>query len=210
MGRYRGSSCKMCRRTGEKLFLKASRCLTNKCTVVKKKYPPGLKGQELRKGKSSDYAFQLKEKQKLRSTYGLLERQFKKCFEKAKLQKGRTGHNFLILLERRLDNVVYRLGWAESRNHARQLVGHKHFLVVNNNVEKRVNIPSYLIKPGDIIKVQPQSVNLTKSIKGPTRFLPPWIEEEKEKVQGKILRIPTRNDIDIPINEELIVAYYSK
>ncbi|MEW6097065.1 MAG: 30S ribosomal protein S4 [bacterium] len=208
MARYRGSNCKICRRVGEKLFLKGARCISEKCSLTLRNYPPGLKGQEQRR-KISDYATQLQEKQKVRHIYGILERQFRNYYTKAATQKGITGENLLVLLERRVDNTVYRLGWAESRAQARQLVRHNH-IIVNG---RKVNIPSFLVKAEDTIQIKPKSQNRIKEIlkiSASPKGVPSWLEMDEDKLSAKVVCLPNRQDIDLPINESLIVALYSK
>lgn len=209
MARYTDARCKLCRREGTKLFLKGERCNSAKCAFEKRSYPPGERGKEINR-KPSGYAIHLREKQKVRRIYGILERQFRGYFDKASRMKGVTGENLLSLLERRMDNVVFRLGMAPSRSAARQLVGHKHFLVN----EKVVNIPSYLIKPGDVIKVKDKSkenIIIKESldkIKG--RTLVSWLKYESATMSGSLLNVPTRDTIGLPINEQLIIELYSK
>jgi small subunit ribosomal protein S4 len=209
MARYRDAKCKLCRREGEKLFLKGDRCYTKKCAIEQRGYPPGQHGR-LRKGKPSKYNLQLREKQKLRRMYGLLEQQFRNYFEKAERQTGITGTNLLCLLERRLDNVVYRLGFSSSRGTSRQLIRHNHFMVNG----KRVNIPSYLVKPGDRVTLAEKSKNLfviQESLKNfDARQLVPYLEMDVNKLEGHFLDIPSREAMPIPINEYLIVELYSK
>lgn len=208
VARYTGPLCRICRREGEKLFLKGDRCYTEKCAIDRRKYPPGLHGQGYRK--LSDYGIQLREKQKVRKTYGLLEREFRRYFEKAERKKGITGEILLQLLERRLDNVVYRMGFASNRRMARQLVNHGHFLVNG----KKVTLPSYEVKSGDIIDVKKSSRDipeisdsLSKSVH---RGVSPWIEVDIENMKGKVLYIPSREEIQLPVKEQLIVELYSK
>ncbi len=209
MARYTGAVCKLCRREGEKLFLKGTRCMTNKCAFERKSYIPGQHGKS-RRLKLSDYGVQLREKQKLRRIYGILEAQFRNYFEKAERMKGITGENLLVLLESRLDNVVYRLGLAPSRNAARQLVKHRHFMV-NNRV---VDIPSYQVKPGDVIQVRDRSRKLEIFHASMRRIkegkMLPWLELDKAKMTGRFMDVPKREDIPININESLIVELYSK
>ena len=211
MARYTGPVCKLCRREGEKLFLKGERCLTNKCAFERRPYPPGMHGPEARwRRKVSDYALQLREKQKARRIYGLMERQFRRYFREAQKSRGLTGSALLILLERRLDNVVYRLGFADSRAQARQLVRHGHFDVNG----RKTDIPSFLCKPGDEIRVRQNSRN-KKYFKDRARILgerpvPDWLSLDPEEMVGKVLSIPTREEIDTPLNEKLIVEYYSR
>ncbi|MEW6620792.1 MAG: 30S ribosomal protein S4 [bacterium] len=207
MARYTESKCKVCRRSGEKLFLKGTRCISEKCSLNKRNYAPGLKGQERKK--VSDYALQLREKQKVRHIYGILEQQFRNYYTKAVTQKGITGENLLILLERRLDNIVYRLGWAESRAQARQLVRHSH-IIVNG---RKVNIPSFLVKANDTITVKPKSQDrikeILKTIASP-KGIPSWLAMDEDKLLANVVSLPNRQDIDQPVNESLIVALYSK
>ncbi|SFL94958.1 30S ribosomal protein S4 [Pelosinus propionicus] len=211
MARYTGPVCRQCRREGTKLYLKGERCYTDKCSVGKRAYAPGQHGQGQTRKKVSEYGVQLREKQKARRVYGILETQFRSYFDKADRQKGITGENLLVLLERRLDNVVYRLGFAASRTQARQLVTHRHFTVNG----KRVDIPSYLIKPGDVIAVHETSKDsplikeITESLAHKT--VAPWLERPTQEVMnGTVLRYPTREEIDTPIQEHLIVELYSR
>jgi small subunit ribosomal protein S4 len=209
MARYNGPDCKLCRREGQKLFLKGTKCNTNKCTFERKGYAPGQHGRT-RRFKQSEYGVQLREKQKVRRIYGILERQFQNYFEKAEKMKGITGESLLQFLERRLDNVIYRLGFAPSRKTARLLVKHRHFLV-NDQI---VDIPSYLLKVGDIVKVQDKSKKLAvvhsslRKIKDGRQY--PWLALDKANLTGTFLNIPNRADIPDPINESLIVELYSK
>lgn len=208
MARYTGPLCRLCRREGMKLFLKGTRCYTEKCAFERRKYPPGQHGHN--RGKLSDYGLQLREKQKVKRIYGVLERQFKNYFERATKMKGVTGENLLKLLERRLDNVVYRMGFAVNRRQARQLVRHGFFLVNG----RKVDIPSYLVKPGDIIEVIPKGKEL-EVIKeslalAEQRGFPEWVEVNIEEKKGKFVRIPERQEIQIPVQEQLIVEFYSK
>lgn len=208
MGRYTGSLCRLCRREGTKLFLKGTRCYTEKCSFEKRKYPPGQHGHN--KSKLSDYGLQLREKQKVKRIYGVMEKQFKNYFEKATKMKGVTGENLLKLLEKRLDNVVYRMGFAINRRQARQLVRHG-FITVNG---RKVDIPSYLVKPGDIIEVT-QSGKELEIIKeslamAEQKGFPVWLEVNVEEMKGKFLRLPEREEIALPVQEQLIVEFYSK
>jgi len=208
MARYTGASCRLCRREGEKLFLKGERCYTNKCAVSRRTYAPGQHGQSRKK--QSEYGLQLREKQKARRFYGILESQFRKYFEMATKRKGVTGENLLQILESRLDNVVYRLGLATSRPEARQLVRHGHFSVNG----KKVNIPSYLLEPGDVIAVRDKFKDSPKlkeilDIAG-GKTVPKWLEFDAENLVGKVVTLPAREDIDLPISEHLIVELYSK
>jgi len=193
-----------------KLFLKGSRCLTEKCPFERRPYPPGQHGQRARIAKTSEYYVQLREKQKVKRIYGVLERQFRNYFRKAAKSKGITGEVLLQLLERRLDNVVYRAGFASSLREARQWVRHGHFRVNS----RKVDIPSFLVKEGDVIEVKEKSremVRLNEALeKLESKVIPPWIEVEKENYKIKIVGLPSREDIPIPINENLIVELYSK
>ena len=209
MARYTGESCRVCRREGEKLFLKGSRCYTDKCAITRRAYAPGQHGQKRKK--QSDYGMQLREKQKAKAFYGVLESQFRKYFEEASRSKEVTGLKLLQILESRLDNVVYRLGLATSRAQARQLVRHGHFTV--NGV--KVNIPSYLTKVNDVIKVKEASENdaIFKQIVEATengRPVPTWLEADLGNKSGKIVGKPAREEIDLPVEEHLIVELYSK
>lgn len=209
MARYRDSSCKLCRRENLKLYLKGDRCYGDKCGFERHAYAPGQHGQR-RGGKVSDYRVQLREKQKVKRIYGLLEKQFRGYYYRADRQKGVTGTNLLTLLESRLDNIVYRMGFAASRNQARQLVRHNHFTVN----DKKVNIPSYLVRPGDEIAVKekskkaPQVVEAIETVV--RRGIPDWIEVDKEKFKGTLKALPNREDLTMPIHEQLIVELYSK
>ena len=209
MARYIGESCRICRREGEKLFLKGSRCYTDKCALTRRAYAPGQHGQKRKK--QSEYGVQLREKQKAKSFYGVLESQFRKYFEEAARSKEITGTRLLQILESRLDNVIYRLGLATSRAQARQLVRHGHFEV--NGV--KVNIPSYLTKVGDVVKVRESSANseIFKQIieaNENSRPVPTWLESNLADKTGKIVALPTREEIDLPVQEHLIVELYSK
>ncbi|KNY27239.1 30S ribosomal protein S4 [Pseudobacteroides cellulosolvens] len=208
MARYTGASCRLCRREGERLLLKGERCYTDKCSIKRRVYAPGQHGQQ--KKKLSEYGLQLREKQKARRYYGILEGQFRKYFELASKKKGITGENLLQILESRLDNTVYRLGLATSRPEARQLVNHGHFTVNG----KKVNIPSYLLKVGDVVALKEKSRSSEKfkaisEIVGRTT-IPKWLEFDRENMVGKVAAIPAREDIDLPIAEHLIVELYSK
>jgi small subunit ribosomal protein S4 len=213
MARYTGPVCKLCRREGEKLFLKGARCLSPKCSFERRSYPPGQHGKDaqFRRGRGSDYATQLREKQKARRIYGVLERQFRRYFRDALRRPGLTGWNLLAILESRLDNVIYRMGWADSRNHARLLVQHGHFTVNG----RRTNIPSFLVTPGDVITVRDGSQNRRyfKEIRAYMEDRPPapeWLEVDSVALKGTVTRVPERRDIDFPLNEQLIVEYYSR
>ncbi len=208
MARYREAVCRLCRREGVELYLKGDRCFTDKCAIKRRGYPPGQHGQ--RRPKHSDYGVQLREKQKAKRIYGLLERQFRTYFERADRMKGKTGDNLLILLERRLDNVVYRLGFATTRRESRQLVRHGHFLVGG----RKVNIPSYSVRAGETIEVREKSraiQNLNEALEAVVRKgIPPWLELERENWKGSVKVLPSRADIQEPIQEQLIVELYSK
>jgi len=209
LARYRDSSCRLCRREGLKLFLKGDRCYTEKCAFERRGYAPGEHGQVRRK-QLSDYGVQLREKQKLKRMYGLLERQFRLSFEKADRQKGITGTNLLLNLERRLDNMVFRMGFANSRNQARQLITHRHFLV-NGRI---VNIPSYELKEGDVVTVKEKSRSLAVIREAletvVRRGIPQWLEVDKENFTGKVKALPTREELTMPVQEQLVVELYSK
>ena len=208
MARYRGSSCRICRRENIKLMLKGDRCFSDKCAFDRRSYAPGQHGQK--RGKFSDYGIQLREKQKVKRTYGLTEKQFRLFFKRADQMKGITGTNLLTLLERRLDNVVYRLGFANSRNQSRQIVRHNHILVNT----KKVNIPSYKVRVGDTIEIKEKSRKIaviTESLDTVVRRgIPQWLELEKEQFKGIVKAYPIREDITMPIQEQLIVELYSK
>jgi small subunit ribosomal protein S4 len=209
MARYIGPKCKICRREGEKLFLRGSRCYTDKCAFTRRGYPPGTHGRVGRR-KLTSYATQLREKQKVKAMYGLLEQQFRNVFTMATRISGNTGENLLVLLERRLDNVVYQLGIASSRTQARQLVRHGHILING----KKVDIPSYLVKTGQEIKLvdsQKKNPLISKSLEErDLERIVSWLEIDKEKITGKVLRYPKRDDITLPIQESLVVEFYSK
>ena len=208
MARYTGAVCRLCRREGQKLFLKGERCYTDKCGIERRKYAPGMHGQSRKK--LSEYGIQLREKQKARRYYGILESQFEKYFEMAEKQKGVTGENLLTILESRLDNVVYRLGFAMSRPEARQLVTHGHFTVNG----KKVNIPSYLISAGDVIAIceKSRSSEKIKEVleKTESRIIPKWLDLVRNTLSVKVLALAQRDDIDLEIAEHLIVELYSK
>jgi len=203
--------CKLCRREGQKLFLKGNRCFSPKCAVERRSYPPGMHGSRAQfRRKESDYGLQLREKQRAKRIYGVLERQFRRYFQEALHSKGLTGVTLLIMLERRLDNVVFRLGLADSRAQARQLVRHGHFLVNG----KKTNIPSFLVKPGDVISVQEQS-RRTAYFKGIVerlgeRVVPEWLNFDVETLTARVAALPTRDQIDVSLKEQLIVEYYSR
>ena len=209
MARYTDSVCRLCRREGTKLFLKGEKCFSAKCAVSKRPTPPGQHGQA-RQRKPSEYGLQLREKQKARRAYGLLEGQFYRTYERASNMKGVTGENLLTILESRLDNVVYRLGFAMSRPEARQLVTHGHFTVNG----KKVNIPSYLISAGDVIAIceKSRSSEKIKEVleKTESRIIPKWLDLDRNTLSGKVLALAQRDDIDLEIAEHLIVELYSK
>lgn len=212
MARYTGPVCKLCRREGEKLFLKGTRCMTPKCSVERRPYPPGQHGREkqFRRGRASDYLLQLREKQKARRIYGVLERQFSTYFEKANQQPGLTGTNLLKMLERRLDNVVYRLGLADSRAQARQLVNHGHIMING----RRTSIPSALVAEGDTVSVRPESLSRTyfRDLRQELddRQVPRWLALDTKNLSARVLQLPEREDIDTTVNEQLIVEFYSR
>lgn len=208
MARYTGPVCRLCRREGGKLYLKGDKCYSDKCPVSRRAYAPGQHGQGRKK--VSEYGIQLREKQKTRRIYGILEKQFRLYFDKAERQKGIAGENLLVLLERRLDNVVYRLGFAASRTQARQLVRHGHFTVNGH----RVDIPSYLVKADDVVKIaegSKESPVIKDAIEGiGQKTVPAWLEVSAQEQSGKVLRFPSREEIDAPIQEHLIVELYSR
>ena len=208
MARYNDAVCRLCRREGQKLFLKGDRCYTEKCALERRVYAPGMHGQG--RSKTSEYGQQLREKQKAKRYYGLLESQFHKYYEMAVQSKGQTGENLLALCESRLDNVVYRLGFAMSRPEARQLVTHAHFTVNG----RKVNIPSFLVKPGMVIAIAQGSRDLEKlkqNVEANAFRQPPqWLEYDRDNLVAKVVGIPQKSDIDLPIEEHLIVELYSK
>ncbi|NIS79322.1 MAG: 30S ribosomal protein S4 [Anaerolineales bacterium] len=212
MAKYIGPVCKLCRREGEKLFLKGQRCFTPKCSFERRSYPPGEHGRDyqFRRRRVSDYSRQLREKQKTRRIYGVTERQFRRYFRTAVKKRGLTGENLLQMLERRLDNVVYRLGYAENRAQARHLVTHGHFNVNG----RRTDIPSMLIRPGDEIEVREGSRKRTYFKELPAsaegRTIPRWLERDVQELNGKMLQLPERRDVDMTLDETLIVEYYSR
>jgi len=212
MARNIGPSCKQCRREGMKLYLKGDKCYTEKCPFEQRAYPPGQHGKEtaFRRRKLSDYAMQLREKQKARRIYGVLERQFRRYYHEAQRRPGLTGENLLIVLESRLDNIVYRLGLADSRAQARQLVQHGHFTVNG----RKTNIPSFLARPNDVVGVRPESRRAKyfkerKDLLG-KREVPAWLSLDAETMDGRVLVLPTRQEIDVPVEEQLIVEFYSR
>jgi small subunit ribosomal protein S4 len=208
LARYTESVCRLCRRENLKLFLKGERCYTDKCAIERRNYPPGQHGQG--RPKFSEYSIQLREKQKVKRMYGLLEKQFRRTFAQAARTKGITGETLLVLLERRLDNVTYRLGFAGSRAEARTLVRHGHILVNG----KKVNIPSYTVRVGDVISVKEPSRQMTRVLSAmegsQRRGVPDWAEVDRDACSGKIKLLPSRSDVTMPINEKLIVELYSK
>lgn len=208
MARYTDASCRLCRREGIKLYLKGERCYTDKCALTRRQYAPGQHGQ--RRQKPSEYGIQLREKQKAKRIYGILEKQFRNYFESAERKKGITGDNLLQLLESRLDNTVYRMGFAHSRKEARQLVLHGHFTVNG----QKVNISSYSVDVGDVIAIKETSKKSEKFKEvleaTASKVAPQWLEVDQENLVGKVIALPTREDIDIPIEDYLIVELYSK
>jgi small subunit ribosomal protein S4 len=212
MSKYIGPVCRLCRREGEKLYLKGARCLSPKCAIEKRNFPPGQHGKEgqFRRNRSSDYLMQLREKQKARRVYGVLEAQFQRYYKQALKSRGVTGQVLLQMLERRLDNVVYRMGFAANRAQARNLVTHGHFNVNG----RRTDVPSLLINPGDVIEVRPVSQRRTyfqnlREADG-AHGIPGWLDADKGALSGKVMRLPAREEIDANLNEQLIVEYYSR
>ncbi|MFN8543043.1 MAG: 30S ribosomal protein S4 [Candidatus Binatia bacterium] len=208
MARYTGAVCRQCRREGLKLFLKGERCYTDKCSIERRNYPPGEHGQG--RPKFSEYAVQLREKQKIRRIYGVLEGQFRRYFQMADRAKGVTGETLLQLLERRLDNIVYRLGFATSRSEARQLVRHGHFQVNG----RKVDVPSFLVRAGDVVTVRERSREIARIREAlelaQRRGVAEWLEVTAEAFAGKVKALPVRADLTMPINEKLVVELYSK
>ena len=206
MARDRSPKCKQCRREGIKLFLKGERCLTEKCAIERRSYPPGEHGRG--RIKQSEYLLQLREKQKARRYYGILEKQFRLYYDRASRQSGITGEALLRMLELRLDNVVYRLGFASSRAQARQLIRHGHFLVNG----RRVNIPSYQVRPGAVVALKNGSPveQIVRDATDLTASVPPWLQADHDNLTGKVLKMPERDEIDAPVQEQLIVELYSK
>ena len=208
MARYKDEQCRICRREGQKLFLKGARCYSDKCSVSRRNYAPGEHGQK--RAKLSEYGTQLREKQKTKAFYGVGEKQFRKYFEMASNKKGITGDNLLQILESRLDNVVYRLGFASSRAQARQLVNHGHFDVNG----KKVDIASYLVKPGDVISVREikkDTAIIKENVEANSaRPVPAWLEKDAENLSGKVIELASREDVDLAVEEHLIVELYSK
>jgi small subunit ribosomal protein S4 len=206
MARDTGPQCKQCRREGQKLFLKGERCLTEKCGVERRSYPPGEHGRG--RVRASEYRNQLREKQKARRFYGVLERQFRGYYDKASRQEGVTGENLLRLLERRFDNVLVRLGFAASRRQARQMINHGHWLING----RRVDIPSYQVRHDDVITIRPDS-GTTDTVRQATELtavVPPWLQADHDALTAKVLRLPERDEISAPVSEQLIVELYSK
>lgn len=210
MGRYTGPVCKLCRREGEKLFLKGQRCFTEKCAVERRNYPPGQHGlsRGRRRRRQSDYGLRLREKQKVKRIYGLSERQFRNVFERALQMPGVTGDNLIVALESRLDSILYRLGFAPSRKAARQLVRHRHVVVSGRTVD----IPAYLVKPGEEIRLKDRSrqIPLVKESMEMPREVAEWLVVDKDAMTGRMLRRPTRADIPLAVQEQLIVELYSR
>jgi small subunit ribosomal protein S4 len=212
MSKYIGPVCRLCRREGEKLYLKGARCLSPKCAIEKRNFPPGQHGKEgqFRRNRASDYLQQLREKQKARRVYGVLEAQFRRYYKQALKSRGVTGQVLLQMLERRLDNVVYRMGFAVNRAQARNLVTHGHFNVNG----RRTDVPSLIIEPGDVLEVRPGSQRRTyfSNLKAAdaSRGVPGWLSSDTQALAGKVLRLPAREEIDANLNEQLIVEYYSR
>jgi small subunit ribosomal protein S4 len=208
LARYTESVCRLCRREGLKLFLKGERCYTDKCAIERRNYPPGEHGQA--RSKFSEYAMQLREKQKVKRMYGLMERQFRRYFHLAERARGITGEMLLQLLEQRMDNMVYRMGFATSRAEARQLVRHGHFQVDG----RKVDIPSYLLRPGQVVTVRERSRSIARLLdnlaQAERRGVPDWLEVQREAFSARVKALPTRADLTMPINEKLVVELYSK
>ena len=208
MARYTDSVCRLCRREGLKLFLKGERCYTDKCAIERRNYPPGEHGQG--RSKFSEYAVQLREKQKVKRMYGLMEKQFRRYFHMAETARGITGELLLLFLERRLDNMIYRMGFATSRAEARQLIRHGHFLVDG----RKVDIPSYLLRPGQAVVVREKSRSITRIVEAleqaERRGVPDWLEIQRDAFTARVKALPTRADLTMPINEKLVVELYSK
>jgi small subunit ribosomal protein S4 len=207
VARYRAAACRQCRREGIKLFLKGARCFGEKCAIERRNYPPGQHG--LSRTKLTQYGIQLREKQKAKNIYGVLEKQFRLYFHRAEREKGVTGENLLKLLERRLDNVVFRLGFAASRREARQMVAHGHFQVNG----RRVSVPSFIVRVGEVVQLRASSKmgeRLTDHVSAGRATVPPWLEVDLEGKRGTVRGLPMREDIQIPVQEQLIVELYSK
>ena len=209
MARYTGPVCRLCRREGVKLFLKGDRCMSGKCAIERRNTRPGQHGQA-RARKQSGYALQLREKQKVRRTYGVLERQFRRYFKAAARRSGKTSENLLHLLEMRLDNVVYRLGFGDSRAQARQLVSHGHFQLNGH----KLDIPSAIVRPGDEITVRPRSRNTeyfkTRALELAQKSVPAWLRVDPDALSGRVIAAPTPQDLELPFNEQLVVEYYQR
>jgi small subunit ribosomal protein S4 len=212
MSKYIGPVCRLCRREGEKLYLKGARCLSSKCAIEKRDFAPGQHGKEghFKKNRSSDYLLQLREKQKARRIYGVLEAQFRRYYKQALKSRGVTGQVLLQMLERRLDNVIFRMGYAANRAQARNLVTHGHFNVNG----RRTDVPSTILEPGDVVEVRSGSQRRTyfKNVKAEdeSRAVPTWLERNLDRLSGKVLRLPSRQEIDAKLNEQLIVEFYSR
>jgi small subunit ribosomal protein S4 len=207
MARYRDAKCRLCRREGQKLFLKGARCFTDKCAIERRNYPPGQHG--LNRGKPTAYGVQLREKQKAKRIYGVLESQFRKYFQWAEAEKGVTGENLLRLLELRLDNVVHRLGFAASRRESRQMVAHGHFAVNG----RKVSVPSFLVKVSDVVQLRANSkhqVRVDDNVNAGRGQVPPWLDLDVNEKRGTVRSLPLREDIQIPVSEQLIVELYRK
>lgn len=208
MATYRGPVCRLCRREGVKLFLKGTRCMTEKCAIERRSYPPGQHGQA--RTRVTEYSAQLREKQKLRRIYGLMERQFRGTFHKAERKSGVTGDDLLILLERRLDNVVYRLGFASSRKQARQIVNHGHVLLNG----KKADIPAYTVKSGDVVAIRQRSREIPTIVSSlesaESRGTPSWLELDRNALKGEVKAFPTKEEIALPVNEQMVVELYSR
>lgn len=208
MARYTNSVCRLCRREGLKLFLKGERCYTDKCAIERRNYPPGVHGQG--RTKFSEYAVQLREKQKVKRMYGLMEKQFRRYFHMAERARGITGETLLQLLEQRLDNMIYRMGFATSRAEARQLVRHGHFMIDG----RKVDIPSFLLRPGHVVTVRENSRSVTRIVEAleqsSRRGVPDWLEVQREAFTARVKALPNRADLTMPINEKLVVELYSK
>ncbi len=208
MAKYRGPVCRLCRREGVKLFLKGARCMTEKCAIERRSYPPGQHGQG--RQRASEYSAQLREKQKLKRIYGLQERQFRGLFGKAERKPGITGEHLLKLLESRLDNVVYRLGFASSRKEARQLVNHGHLLVNG----RKTDIPGFMVRAGDVVEVRERSRNLVPvqtALEGlDGRGIPAWLELDRATLKGTVRGFPTKEELALPVNEQMVVELYSR
>jgi small subunit ribosomal protein S4 len=208
MARYKDAVCRLCRREGTKLFLKGDRCFSAKCGIERRAYPPGQHGQG--RARFSDYGVQLREQQKVKRMYGLLEKQFADTMNRASRMKGRAGENLLVLLERRLDNVIFRMGFSTSRAEARQLVRHGHFLIDG----RRASIPSMLVKPGSVITVAEKSRKVVRIVGAletlESRSVPQWVEINKDAFEGTVKSLPVREDVTMPIQEQLIVEWYSR